>query len=114
VYSFRKYQMPRLVQEIPHRRGSAELHGRDPIEHVVTADHDDASRSDCPARQMNERRECDHRRADGKNHSKEEMIEMDAETPRESHDREFKQHQPEPAREKKAVDLACIAALRAI
>ncbi len=99
------------MQEIPDRRDHTELRRLDAVEHVVPTDHDETGCGDRPARQVDERGKRDHRHTDCENHLRDEMIEMEAEAPPETHDGEFDQHEPDAAREQKAADIAGTAAL---
>jgi hypothetical protein len=94
------------MQQIPERRGGAELVGFDAVQHVVACHHDHPDRSDRPPRQVDECREHDHRNADGEDDLKDKMIKMKIKGPAHAHEGHFDKDQPTPAREKVAADLA--------
>src|SRR5262249_21178701 len=104
----------RLVQEMPKRRGSAELLGLDTVESIVAGDHRQPDCRDGPARQMDECRKRDHRHADCENHLGDKIVEMKVEAPAKPHDRELDQHQPDAASGEKAADVAGATSLSAV
>ena len=67
------------MQNIPQRRGGAELRRLDAVEHVVAGDHHKPDGRDRPARQQHERRQRDHRGADGEDHLGDDKVVVDIE-----------------------------------
>src|SRR5262245_18915804 len=100
-----KRHLAAFMQDVPEPGIWAQALGTDPVEKVVTGDHDQRDRRDRPARQPDQGCERNHRGADHKNdaHSKAEKIEL--EPPAELDESEVDENEPQPAREEKTARL---------
>src|SRR5215475_2522311 len=98
------------MQQIPDRRGGAELLSFDAVQHVMACNHNHPDRGDRPTRHVNECREYDHRSADGENDLEDEMVKVKIKRPGDADDGHFDKHQPTAAREKVTADLAGLSA----
>src|SRR5262245_22736178 len=98
------------MQQIPDRRGGAELLSFDAVQHVMAYNHSHPDRGDRPTRHVNECREYDHRSADGENDLEDKMVKVKIKRPGDADDGQFDKHQPTAAREKVTADLAGLSA----
>src|SRR6516164_6827604 len=101
------------MQQVPNRRGGTELLSFDPIEQVVASDQSKTNCSNCPSRQADERRECNHRHTNREDHLKNKVVNLKTEGPAKANDGELDENQPATTREQVTADLTGLA-LRAV
>src|SRR6516225_4632719 len=101
------------MQQVPNRRGGTELLSFDPIEQVVASDQSKTNCSNCPSRQVHERRERNHRRTNREDHLNDKVIDMKTEGPAKANDGELDENQPAAAREQVPANVTGLA-LRAV
>src|SRR5215813_529215 len=101
------------MQQIPDRRGGTELLSFDPVEQVVASDQSKTNCGNCPSRQVDERRERNHRRTNREDHLNDKMVKFKTERPAKANDGELDENQPAAAREQVPANLTGIA-LRAV
>src|SRR5262245_17569909 len=100
-----KRRLAAFMQDMPEPGLWAQALGADPVEEVVTGDHDQCDRRNGPTRQPDQSCERDHRGADHKNDAHAEAEKIELEPPAELDESEVDEHKPQPAREEKAARL---------
>src|SRR6516225_1133636 len=101
------------MQQVPNRRGGTELLSFDPIEQVVASDQSKTKCGNCPSRQVDERRECNHRRANHEDHLNDKVVDPKTEGPTKANNSKLDENQPAAAREQVPANLTGLA-LRAV
>src|SRR6516165_7973487 len=97
------------MQQVPNRRGGTELLSFDPIEQVVASDQSKTNCSNCPSRQVDQRRECNHRRTNPEDHLNDKVIDFKTEGPAKANNGELDENQPATAREQVPANLTGLA-----
>ena len=101
------------MQQVPNGRGGTLLLSFDPVEQVVACDQSKTNCSNCPSRQMNKRREHNHRRTNYEDHLNDKVIDFKTEGPTKANDAELDENQPATARKQVPANLIGLA-LRAV
>src|SRR5437588_11784672 len=97
------------MQQVPNRRGRTELLSFDPVEQVVASNQSKPNCGNCPSRQVDERRECNHRRANCEDHLHDKVVDYKTEGPTKANDSELDENQPAAAREQVPANLTGLA-----
>src|SRR6266852_4401356 len=66
------------MQQVPKRRGGTELLSFDPVEQVVASDQSKTNCGNYPSRQVDQRRECNHRRTNREDHLNDKVTGLSA------------------------------------
>src|SRR5215470_17583921 len=101
------------MQQVPKRCGGTELLSFDPVEQVVTRDQSKTKCGNRPSRQVDQRRECNHRHTNRGDHLNDKVVDIKTEGPAKANDGELDENQPATAREQVPANLTGLA-LRAV